>query len=82
MTVKMIIGGHTDQPFLIGRFKGYSDTPTADRKYRDVVAYDALYDILNADVAAWYNTVFPSHKEQQKDKDGKLRLLQFMIRSQ
>lgn len=71
MTVKMIIGGHTDQPFLIGRFKGYSDTPSADRKYRDVVAYDALYDILNADVAAWYNTVFPSHKEQQKDKDGK-----------
>lgn len=71
MTVKMIIGGHADQPFLIGRFKGYSDTPTADRKYRDVVAYDALYDILNADVAAWYNTVFPSHKEQQKDKDGK-----------
>lgn len=70
MTVKMIIGGHTDQPFLIGRFKGYSDTPTADRKYRDVVAYDALYDILNADVAAWYNTVFPSHKEQQTDKDG------------
>lgn len=71
MTVKMIIGGHTDQPFLIGRFKVYSDTPTADRKYRDAVAYDALYDILNADVAAWYNTVFPSHKEQQKDKDGK-----------
>ena len=71
MTVKMIIGGHTDQPLLIGRFKGYSDTPTADRKYREVVAYDALCDILNADVAAWYNTVFPSHKEQQKDKDGK-----------
>lgn len=71
MTVKMIIGGHTDQPFLIGRFKGYSDTPTADRKYREVVAYDALYDILNADVAAWYNTVFPSHEEKQTDKDGK-----------
>lgn len=71
LTARMTIGGHTDQPLLIGRFKGYSDTPTADRKYRDVVAYDALYDILNADVAAWYNTVFPSHKEQQKDKDGK-----------
>lgn len=71
LTARMTIGGHTDQAFLIGRFKGYSDTPTADRKYRDVVAYDALYDILNADVVAWYNTVFPSHKEQQKDKDGK-----------
>jgi hypothetical protein len=70
MKGKWLTAGHTDQPFLIGRFKGYSDTPTADRKYRDVVAYDALYDILNADVAAWYNTVFPSHKEQQTDKDG------------
>lgn len=71
MTIRMIIGGHTDQPFLIGRFKGYSDTPAADRKYREVVAYDALYDIVNADVAAWYNTVFPSHEEKQTDKDGK-----------
>lgn len=82
MTVRMSLGGHTDVPFQFGRYKVDSDTPTADRTCRDVVAYDALYDILNADVAAWYNTVFPSHKEQQKDKDGKLRLLQFMIRSQ
>lgn len=71
MTVKMSLGGHADIPFQFGRYKVDSDTPTADRTCRDVVAYDALYDILNADVAAWYNTVFPSHKEQQKDKDGK-----------
>ena len=71
MTVRMSLGGHADIPFQFGRYKVDSDTPTADRTCRDVVAYDALYDILNADVAAWYNTVFPSHKEQQKDKDGK-----------
>lgn len=71
MTVRMSLGGHTDVPFQFGRYKVDSDTPTADRTCRDVVAYDAFYDILNADVAAWYNTVFPSHKEQQKDKDGK-----------
>ena len=71
MTVRMSLGGHTDVPFQFGRYKVDSDTPSADRTCRDVVAYDALYDILNADVAAWYNTVFPSHKEQQKDKDGK-----------
>lgn len=71
MTVRMSLGGHVDIPFQFGRYKVDSDTPTADRTCRDVVAYDALYDILNADVAAWYNTVFPSHKEQQKDKDGK-----------
>ena len=73
MTVRMSLGGHADIPFQFGRYKVDSDTPTADRTCRDVVAYDALYDILNADVAAWYNTVFPSHKEQQKDKDGKTR---------
>lgn len=72
MTVRMSLGGHADIPFQFGRYKVDSDTPTADRTCRDVVAYDALYDILNADVAAWYNTVFPSHKEQQKDKDGKI----------
>lgn len=71
MTVRMSLDGHADIPFQFGRYKVDSDTPTADRTCRDVVAYDALYDILNADVAAWYNTVFPSHKEQQKDKDGK-----------
>jgi hypothetical protein len=72
MTVRMSLDGHADIPFQFGRYKVDSDTPTADRTCRDVVAYDALYDILNADVAAWYNTVFPSHKEQQKDKDGKI----------
>lgn len=71
MTVRMSLGGYTDVPLQFGRYKVDSDTPTADRTCRDVVAYDALYDILNADVAAWYNTVFPSHKEQRKDKDGK-----------
>lgn len=70
MTVRMSLGGHADIPFQFGRYKVDSDTPTADRSCRDVVAYDALYDILNADVAAWYNTVFPSHEEQQTDKDG------------
>lgn len=71
LTVRMSLDGHTDAAFQFGRYKVDSDTPTADRTCRDVVAYDALYDILNADMAAWYNTVFPSHKEQQKDKDGK-----------
>lgn len=70
MTVRMSLGGHTDVPFQFGRYKVDSDTPTADRTCRDVVAYDALYDVLTADVAAWYNTVFPSHEEQKTDEDG------------
>lgn len=70
MTVRMSLDGHADIPFQFGRYKVDSDTPTADRTCRDVIAYDALYDVLTADVAAWYNTVFPSHEEQKTDEYG------------
>ena len=59
ITVK-ITPKEADAPYQIGRYKVYSDKPTADRTCRDVVAYDALYDVLNADMAAWYNSLtFP-----------------------
>lgn len=47
--------GNEDDPFTYGEYKIYSDTPTADRTKRQIVAYDAMYDILNADVKAWYD---------------------------
>jgi hypothetical protein len=59
ITVKTVIDNNTSNPFQIGRYKVYSDTPTADRTKRDIVAYDSLYDVINADVAEWYNTLLP-----------------------
>lgn len=59
ITVKTVIDNNTSNPFQIGRYKVYSDTPTADRTKRDIVAYDRLYDVINADVAKWYNTLLP-----------------------
>ena len=70
LTAKMTLDGHEDKPFQIGRYKVYSDTPTADRTCRDVVAYDALYDILSSDVADWYNQILPK-------KDSTVTLKQF-----
>lgn len=49
----------TDVPFQYGRYKVFSDVPTADKEYRDITAYDAMYEILNADVASWYNSLLP-----------------------
>lgn len=63
ITVKTVIDNNTANPLQIGRYKVYSDTPTADRTKRDIVAYDSLYDVINADVAEWYNTLLP-------EKDG------------
>lgn len=70
LTAKLTLDGHKDKPFQIGRYKVYSDTPTADRTCRDVVAYDALYDILSSDVTNWYNQILPQ-------KDSKVTLKQF-----
>ena len=70
LTAKLTLDGHKDKPFQIGRYKVYSDTPTAARTCRDVVAYDALYDILSSDVTDWYNQILPQ-------KDSKVTLKQF-----
>lgn len=45
--------------FQFGIYKVLSDKPTADRKWRDVVAYDKLYDVLKMDVTTWYNNLLP-----------------------
>ncbi len=58
-TVSMYVGDIAE-PYVLGTYKVASDKPTADRNYRDIVAYDAMYDIINADVAEWYNTLLPA----------------------
>ena len=60
LTVSCKVEGMEDTPYQFGMYKVDSDKPTADRRYRDIVAYDAMYDILNADVAVWYNTILPN----------------------
>lgn len=59
LTVTETLGGNSDVPFSYGKYKVSSDKPTADRRYRDIIAYDAMYDIIHAEVAEWYNTILP-----------------------
>lgn len=70
LTVTETLEGNTDVPFQYGRYKVFSDVPTADKEYRDIVAYDAMYDILGADMAAWYNALLPN-------KDSTVTMKQF-----
>ena len=47
----------------IGTFKVVSDTATSNKLQRNLECYDALYDILPADYAEWYNQLsFPMTK--------------------
>jgi hypothetical protein len=51
-----------------GKYKVYSDKPSNDRMWRDLECYDAMYDILNADVTTWYlGLTFPMTLKNFRD---------------
>ena len=54
ISIEETIGGDSENPMPYGVFKVASDVPTADRTKRQITAYDAMYDIINTDVKAWY----------------------------
>ena len=55
ISIEETIDGDSENPMPYGVFKVASDVPTADRTKRQITAYDAMYDIINADVKAWYS---------------------------
>lgn len=70
ITISEVLGGQTDSPMQIGKYKIASAKPTADRDFIDIVAYDVMYDIIHSDVAAWYNNQFKATTSTTTDEDG------------
>lgn len=70
ITISEVLGGQADSPMQIGKYKIASAKPTADRDFIDIVAYDSMYDIIHADVAAWYNNQFKANTTTTTDEDG------------
>ena len=60
LTVKVVLNEDTSHPFQFGKYKVVEDKLTADRKKKEIVAYDSLYDIINSNVIDWYNTLLPN----------------------
>lgn len=60
LTVIMVLDKNYQSPFVVGTYKVQSDKLTSDKKYRDITAYDAMYDIANKEVSDWFNgIIFP-----------------------
>lgn len=58
----------SDEIQKLGKFYIYSDKPTADRNYRDIIAYDRMHYIMNKDVKEWYENVkFPCKLKNFRD---------------
>lgn len=68
ITITETVDGDTEHPFQYGKYKVYSDVPSSDRTKREITAYDAMYDIINADVKSWYAGLsFPMSLKQFRD---------------
>lgn len=68
INVSAVINGHTDTPFIFGKYRVVSDKPTDDKRYRNVTAYDVIYDIGESEVSSWYNGLkFPLTLKQFRD---------------
>lgn len=60
IVINQVLNGDKTKPFVFGEYKVYSDMPTANKKDHNIIAYDAMFDILNTDVTDWYNTILPT----------------------
>lgn len=65
LTVKEYLNGDKKNMFVFGTYTVDSDKPEANRTYRDIIAYDDMYRIINTDVSDWYNSLtFPMTLKQ------------------
>ena len=55
LDVKISVNNDTSNLLNIGRYKVVTDKISSNKKYRQIEAYDSLSDIINMDVANWYN---------------------------
>jgi hypothetical protein len=68
ISIEETVDGDSENPMPYGVFKVASDVPTADRTKRQITAYDAMYDIINTDVKAWYSGLsFPMTLKNFRD---------------
>ena len=58
ITIKLILNGDTQNPFILGTYKVFDDTVSDDKEYREVTAYDELYYICQLNVIDWYNSLW------------------------
>lgn len=68
LNVKEFINYDTNNPFVLGKYRVKTEKSTADKLYRQIEAYDCLYDIVNKDVSEWYESLtFPLSQKEFRD---------------
>ena len=61
LTISQILydrNGDASDPFVYGRYKVYSDKASGNRDYREVIAYDVLFDVMRKSMDVWYASLW------------------------
>ena len=58
VNIYIYFNGDSSTLFQIGQYICDSDKYSADRRFRDIILYDALYYLRNWDITEWYNEIY------------------------
>ena len=58
VNVYIYFNGDSSTLFQIGQYICDSDKYSSDRRFRDIVLYDALYYLRSWDITEWYNNIY------------------------
>lgn len=68
LSVSITLNKDSNNPLKIGKYTVKSDKPTSDRLYKQIEAYDELYDVIHKDVSDWYESLaFPLTQKLFRD---------------
>lgn len=58
VNVYIYFNGDSSTLFQVGQYICDSDKYSADRRFRDIILYDALYYLRSWDITEWYNNIY------------------------
>ena len=58
VNIYIYFNGNSSTLFQVGQYICDSDKYSSDRRFRDIVLYDALYYLRDWDITEWYNAVY------------------------
>lgn len=68
INLSLVLNGNDTYPFQIGKYKIDKCELSGDKNYADITAYDVMYDIINMNVASWYDGLtFPLTLKEFRD---------------
>lgn len=68
ISVSIVLNNDSENPFYLGTYIVTEETLSADRTQKNIVAHDAIHNIINANVASWYNALtFPMTLKNFRD---------------